>query len=71
VLEKKFCPCLIKGEKTNKKNYSKPKQINPMFKCNKVSVSPSASSPNCFIVSSKERKTKKKKKKRERVKKSL
>jgi hypothetical protein len=51
--------------KTNKKQQQKnpkqntSKQINPKFKCNTVSVSPSASSPSSVIVSSKDKKNKK------------
>jgi hypothetical protein len=37
---------------------------NPKFKCNTVSVSPSASSPGSVLVSSKEEKKQKKKKKK-------
>jgi hypothetical protein len=42
-----------KKEKTNKQTNK-----NPKFKCNTVSVSPSASSPSSVIVSSKKRKKK-------------
>jgi hypothetical protein len=62
VSEKKFCCCLIKWEKTNKQTKNPtPNQIksnHPKFKCNTVSVSPSASSPTSVVVSSKEEKNK-------------
>jgi hypothetical protein len=67
-MSEKFCHCLIKGEKpTTKKNpnnQSTTKQINPKFKYNTLSVSPSASSPNSVVVSSKDKKNRKKKKKK-------
>jgi hypothetical protein len=62
-----FCHCLIKGEKTttkNPNNQSTTKQINPKFKCNTLSVSPSASSPNSVVVSSKDKENRKKQKRR-------
>jgi hypothetical protein len=59
VPEKYFCHCLIKGEKTK----TKTNKQNPKFKCNTVSVSPSASSPSSVVVSSKEEKKKKERKK--------
>jgi hypothetical protein len=63
VSGKKFCHCLIKGEKTKQTTQKKTtaKQINPKFKCNTVLVSPSASSPSSVIVSSKDEKNNKKK----------
>jgi hypothetical protein len=53
VSEKKFCHCLIKEENKAKQN-----KKNPKFKCNTVSVSPSASNASSVIVSSKEEKNK-------------
>jgi hypothetical protein len=58
-----FC-CLTKEEKTkqNKKQKTKTKQINPKFKCNTLSVSPSASNPSSVVVSSKNKRNKQTKK---------
>jgi hypothetical protein len=46
------------SKQTNKipKNQSTSKHINPKFKCNAISVSPSAYSPSSVIVSSKDKK---------------
>jgi hypothetical protein len=65
VLQKYFCHCLIKGEKT-KPNQTKPKQHKtkktttfPKFICNTVSVSFSACRCSSVVVSSKEERKKK------------
>jgi hypothetical protein len=59
----KFYHCLIKVEKTNKKNpKTKTKQINSKRKCNTVSGSPSASNPSSVVVSSKDKRNKQTKK---------
>jgi hypothetical protein len=67
VSGKKFCCCLIKGEKTKQTNKQttkknpKPEHIktNPKFKCNTISVCPSTFSPTSVIVSSKDEKNNK------------
>jgi hypothetical protein len=49
-----------RGKKPKTKpNQTKPKQ-NPKFKCNTISVSPSASNPSSVVVSSKDEKNKQK-----------
>jgi hypothetical protein len=56
---KSFCHCLIQEENTKIKTKNKQLKKNPKFKCNTVSVSPSASSPSFVIVPSKEEEKKK------------
>jgi hypothetical protein len=55
-----FCHCAIKGEKTKTESKQGNKQTKyTKLKCNTVSVSPSVSSPNSVIFSSKEEKKRK------------
>jgi hypothetical protein len=69
VSGKKFVIVSSKGKKQNKQtttppNQSTSKQINLKFKCNTVSVSPSASSPSLSLSHQKTKRTKKRKKRK-------